>query len=478
MQTLKYMELNLQSQNKSNSAISSKESPSKKKSAKAKKVTATNLKPTDAQLKKATKRIKKEFHASHASGSGDGTDFKSGVPDEQRRKTLGTDEGSGTKLGVLDVPNYDSESEKESWGDSREEDNDDENNSEEDSDGNDDNDDNNDDDDDGNGGDGGGDDDDDANDEDNQEDDDTYNDDEETDSDRTESDRIKIHVLNQSSNEYYEEEEYKIDDEEKMDEEEDDEVTKEMYNDVNVNLGNRDVDMTDKTDEPVQSSYVSSNFTSKLLNLENPSLADNEIAFLIDTTARHEEPRSQTSSLYIVSITATPEVTSIFTTIIPPPPPSLNPLPQQATPTPTPITYEATTSFSSLLDFSSIFKFNDISILINKDVFDTYGEVFTLKRSRDDRDKDQDPSTGSDRGTKRRKLSKEAESSRDSRSKEKKSSRTFKDTSQSQYKRSGKSNHAEEPSHTVDDSGVQHDQEFDKGNNDEQPTNKEVSKAD
>nr|GFD51299.1 hypothetical protein [Tanacetum cinerariifolium] len=46
MQTLKYMELNLQSQNKSNSAISSKESPSKKKSAKAKKVTATNLKPT------------------------------------------------------------------------------------------------------------------------------------------------------------------------------------------------------------------------------------------------------------------------------------------------------------------------------------------------------------------------------------------------------------------------------------------------
>nr|GFD11107.1 hypothetical protein [Tanacetum cinerariifolium] len=99
----------------------------------------------------ATKRIKKEFHASHASGSGDGTDFKSRVPDEQRRKTLGTDEGSGTKLRVLDVPNYDSESEKASWGDSRE-DNDDENNSKEDSDGNDDNDDNNDDDDDGNGG--------------------------------------------------------------------------------------------------------------------------------------------------------------------------------------------------------------------------------------------------------------------------------------------------------------------------------------
>ncbi|GKF61419.1 hypothetical protein Tco_0181473, partial [Tanacetum coccineum] len=32
----------------------------------------------------------------------------------------------------------------------------------------------------------------------------------------------------------------------------------------------------------------------------------------------------------------------------------------------------------------------------NKDLFETYGEVFSLKRSRDDKDKDQDPSVGSD----------------------------------------------------------------------------------
>ncbi|GKD69984.1 hypothetical protein Tco_1324074, partial [Tanacetum coccineum] len=32
----------------------------------------------------------------------------------------------------------------------------------------------------------------------------------------------------------------------------------------------------------------------------------------------------------------------------------------------------------------------------DKDLFDTYGEVFTLKRSRDDKDKDQDPSAGLD----------------------------------------------------------------------------------
>ncbi|GJY88809.1 hypothetical protein Tco_0503437, partial [Tanacetum coccineum] len=86
----------------------------------------------------------------------------------------------------------------------------------------------------------------------------------------------------------------------------------------------------------------------------------------------------------------------------------------------------------------------------DKDLFNTYGEVFTLKRSRDD----------------------------NLRSKEKKSSSTSKETSQSQHKHSGKSAHAEEPSHIVDDSGVQQDQEFDTGNNDEQIADKEVTKND
>ncbi|GJX31138.1 hypothetical protein Tco_0240993 [Tanacetum coccineum] len=114
----------------------------------------------------------------------------------------------------------------------------------------------------------------------------------------------------------------------------------------------------------------------------------------------------------------------------------------------------------------------------NKDLFDSYGEVFSLKRTRDDSDKDRDHSTGSDRGKKRRKSSKDAESSRDSRSKEKKFSSTSKDVSQSQHKSSGKSAHLEEPSHTVEDSGMQQDQEFVTRENDEQPADKEVTKAD
>ncbi|GJV07201.1 hypothetical protein Tco_1344857 [Tanacetum coccineum] len=99
----------------------------------------------------------------------------------------------------------------------------------------------------------------------------------------------------------------------------------------------------------------------------------------------------------------------------------------------------------------------------DKDLFDTYGEVFTLKRSRDDKDKDQDPSARSDRRTKRRKSSKYAESSRDPKSKESKSTSSSKGTSRSQHKSSGKSAHAKEPSHTVGDTGVQQNQEFDSG---------------
>ncbi|GKC21083.1 hypothetical protein Tco_1023233 [Tanacetum coccineum] len=114
----------------------------------------------------------------------------------------------------------------------------------------------------------------------------------------------------------------------------------------------------------------------------------------------------------------------------------------------------------------------------DKDLFDTYGEVFTLKITRDDKDKDQEPFTGSDRGMKRRKPSKEAESSRDPRSKESKSLSPSKGTSYSHYKSSGKSAHAEEPSHTVDDSGVRQNQEFNTGNNDEQLDDEPAPKGD
>nr|GEU51911.1 hypothetical protein [Tanacetum cinerariifolium] len=463
-----------------------KKQPAKKPKAKGLAVFSEVALTEVEQLKLATKRSKIQFHSSHASGSGDGVNSQSKVPDEQHLKTIG---------------------------DSGEEDEDDESNYVDNSDGND--------------------------------NDDGSSDDHDDDSDdeRTESDRDEI--FNPNLTNIHDEE--NIDDEERMDEEEEDEKEEE---DAHVTL--TPVLDTQKADEPLQSSSVSSDFTSKLQNLENLSLADNKIASLMDTIVHHT-----------ISVL---ETTSSFTTTIPPKPLFFNPLPHQATPTLTLTTSEAITSFPSLLDFSSVFRFNDkvinlekdmselnqvdhyaqaitlipaimdryidnklgeainksiqahnfesailselelTKILIdkmekkksfdiadykrelydafvksyntNKDIFESYGKVFSLKRSRDDKVKDQDPSTGSDRGTKRRKSSKDAESSKDSRSKEKRSSITSKDASQSQHKSFGKFAYAKEPSHNVKDSGMQQDQEFVMRDNDEQPADKEVTKAD
>ncbi|GJR64836.1 hypothetical protein Tco_0010901 [Tanacetum coccineum] len=89
--------------------------------------------------------------------------------------------------------------------------------------------------------------------------DDGYCDDHDDDSDdkRTEFDRDEIldpkltnvdqteHEEEEYNDEFYKEEEKEnIDDEETMYDEEDDKVTKELYDDVNVNLGNEDTDMT------------------------------------------------------------------------------------------------------------------------------------------------------------------------------------------------------------------------------------------
>ncbi|GJW01240.1 hypothetical protein Tco_1556491 [Tanacetum coccineum] len=356
---------------------------------------------------------------------------------------------------------------------------------------------------------------DDANDDDKQEGEDMNNDDEETDKEEEEYD-----------------DEFNIEEDEKMDEEEDDELTKKWYKDVNINLGNKDANMTDVDQGGAYQQNVSqqSGFNQEeedahvTLTHNNPSPADNEIASLMDTTSQHAT---------IIS-----EITSSFTTTVPPLPPFFNHLqlhfidkdafwifsqdeknayielidtsiralikeevntqlplilPQAVSSSQPTSTYEAAASLSAfkitkiLIDKIEKNKSHDKadykkklydalveSYNTDKDLFDSYGKVFSLKRSRDDSDKDRDPSAGSDRGKKRRKSSKDVESSRDSRSKEKKSSSTSKDASQSQHKSSGKSANTEEPSYTVEDSGMQQDQEFITGDNNEQPVDKET----
>ncbi|GKD80447.1 hypothetical protein Tco_1347286 [Tanacetum coccineum] len=154
-------------------AISSKETPSKKKPAKSKKDVPQTKKP--ATKPKPTKKM---APVKAVRGKGDGTNFELGVLDEQQYKISSTDEGTGTKRGVPNVPKYDYESEKESWGNSEEDDEEDSEDESDDDKGNDDDGDNDDNDDD-------------------------------SDDERTESDKDENPNLNQTNEEHEEEEEEK-----------------------------------------------------------------------------------------------------------------------------------------------------------------------------------------------------------------------------------------------------------------------------
>ncbi|GJV77476.1 hypothetical protein Tco_1509060 [Tanacetum coccineum] len=85
----------------------------------------------------------------------------------------------------------------------------------------------------------------------------------------------------------------------------------------------------------------------------------------------------------------------------------------------------------------------------------TYGNVYSLKRSLKDKDKDEVPSTGSDRGLKKRKTSKDAEQTKGLKAKESQSG--LSKGTQSQSKSSGKSVQSEEPEFEVANSDMPQD---------------------
>ncbi|GKB20880.1 hypothetical protein Tco_0854803, partial [Tanacetum coccineum] len=95
----------------------------------------------------------------------------------------------------------------------------------------------------------------------------------------------------------------------------------------------------------------------------------------------------------------------------------------------------------------------------DKLILDTYGDIVSFKRRRDDEDKDEEPSVGSNQGSKRRRARKEPEST--SAPKEKTSKTTGKSTKGS--KSHHKSAQTEEPMHTAEDLEEPADQEFGTG---------------
>nr|GEV11920.1 hypothetical protein [Tanacetum cinerariifolium] len=88
---------------------------------------------------------------------------------------------------------------------------------------------------------------------------------------------------------------------------------------------------------------------------------------------------------------------------------------------------------------------------LEKDFFSSY-DVYSLKGSRDDKDKDEGPSAGSNRRFKQRKTSKDAKPTTSPKTKDS-SSKSSKGT-KSQQKSSGKSVHAEEPEFEVGDTDM------------------------
>ncbi|GKD33044.1 hypothetical protein Tco_1248553, partial [Tanacetum coccineum] len=109
-------------------------------------------------------------------------------------------------------------------------------------------------------------------------------------------------------------------------------------------------------------------------------------------------------------------------------------------------------------------------------LFSSYDKVYSLKRSREDKDKDEDPSAGSDRGLKKRKTSKDYEPTKCPKTKESKSS-SSKGT-KSQSKSSRKSVQVEEPEFEVADSDMPQNKDGNLGNDNEEPMREVTSKHD
>ncbi|GKE19817.1 hypothetical protein Tco_1431329, partial [Tanacetum coccineum] len=103
-------------------SASKKKTPSKTDRGNGIKLLSDDTLIEDAQLKKTLRKSKRETHKLQASGSSEGADFESEVPDEQTGKTKDTSEGTGVKLGVPDVSKEDSsDSDDDSWGNSEDE---------------------------------------------------------------------------------------------------------------------------------------------------------------------------------------------------------------------------------------------------------------------------------------------------------------------------------------------------------------------
>nr|GEV94313.1 retrovirus-related Pol polyprotein from transposon TNT 1-94 [Tanacetum cinerariifolium] len=326
------------------------------------------------------------------------------VPDESEGKKTGTDEGTGTKPGVPDVPKYQSNSENESWGDSNDDD-----------------------------------------------DNDDVNDD------------------------------ISKGDDDKAGSNDDEKSYEQVIKDARVTLTS-----SQKTNGSKQSSYVSSDFASKFLSLDNVPPVIDEVASMMNVKVRHEDSSTQAPQILLVHVTPISETSSVLATTVPPSIQIFTPIPQQSRPALAPTTTLTTTSVLEVSHFSTPVIQSAINeslknVILAKSSSQpklTYEAATSLtefelknilldKRYCNDKDQDEDPPAGLDQRLKKRKTSKDTKPPKGSKSKDSTSS-SSKGT-KSQPKSSSKSVQAEEPAFEVADTEMLQDQGCDMGNKKDQP---------
>ncbi|GJX90684.1 hypothetical protein Tco_0344010 [Tanacetum coccineum] len=429
----------------------------------------------EAQLKKAIKRRKRETNIHQAGGSSEGADLELEFPDEPKGKSIDISEGTGLKPGVPDVSKADSsESEYESWGDS-------------------------------------------------DDDDDHHH---QSDDESTEYDDDKSVDLNKTDDEEEDEfvhtlDDYVPTDDENVVDEEYERINKEMYDDVNVELKDLEpaneekgdeemthaenvnpeheevsqevtgdqvkddaqekvtaVLATQKTEVPLQSSSISSDYATKFLNFDNiPSEATTSTTVVPDSktlsaihlrvsdlekevkelknvdhssalratikyevlaTVKEYLGTSLDDALYKVlqrhtaDLSKEPSVLADVVEVL-----QQQPKPQKSVADIYKIKMEhakralfktmtASNTFNKHPKHKSLYHVIMESILADEDAMDKGVVDIQKKRKPDDADKDEDPLAGPDQGLKRRKMGKDTEQS-----KKAKSPRTSKGTTKS-----------------------------------------------
>nr|GEU53711.1 hypothetical protein [Tanacetum cinerariifolium] len=347
--------------------------------------------------------------------------------DEQEEKTTGIDEGSGTKPGVLDVPKYLSKNENESWGDSG----DDESN-------------------------------DDDSDEVTKDDDDdvesnTDGDKEVSDDEKTSSNEDENPNLNQNDDEEEEHEEEYVRTPDSIEFTDDEEKYEELYKDVNTTYEQV------KDDEHVI--FTTVHDTQKT----EDSLQDTKVISMMNVKVRHEEPTTETPPLLNIPVMVILETSSAAGSTIPLTILPITPLQQQSTPTPTPAPTNAT-SILALLDFSSLFRFDQRVSALEKELsqlkqadysIQKVNRIEALKNTKISTMHWSNLTSSTRTSSNLMKTSKDTEPSRGSKSNESNSSSSK--GSKSQPKSSGKSDQAEEPMFETRDTKMQLNQGEDLG---------------